>query len=192
MSYLTDQIRPKLIFVAAAIIIGAGLLGWYSTTPIKNLVQTDSLRNSPDYFITKVKVKEFDQNGELIETLNAQQTLHFVTESKTLLENPSIERYSNSGQWHAKADKGVIDDGSNDILLTDNVIATKTFLKSEDIQLSSNNMHYKDSDKSITSYGAATLTSTQGETSAGTITTYINSEEVVMTGSVRGKYETIH
>ncbi|RBP80585.1 LPS export ABC transporter periplasmic protein LptC [Marinomonas rhizomae] len=184
--------QPKsLLLIGAALIISA-FLGWYGVTPTTNLVETDSLSSSPDYFITKVKVKEFDIDGRLIEELDADQTLHYTAKSKTLLESPNMERYSKSGHWSAKADKGVIDDGSNDILLTENARATKKYLQSEDIKLSADNIHYLDQNKSLTSYGNATLTSTQGETSAGKITTYINSEEVVMTGSVRGKYETIH
>jgi lipopolysaccharide export system protein LptC len=185
-------IKPKNLSIIGAALLLVVSLGWYGTSPMQNLVQTESLSSSPDYFITKVKVKEFDTNGTLIETLDAEQTLHYIAKSKTLLETPSVERYSKSGHWSAKADKGVIEDGSNDILLTENARATKKYLQSEDIKLSADNIHYLDKDQSLTSYGNATLISTQGETSAGIITTYINSEEVVMTGSVRGKYETIH
>lgn len=185
-------LKPKNILLVGIVVVMAASISWYSTTPTANLVQADSLRGSPDYFITKVKVKEFDQNGTLLETLNAEQTLHYDSRAQTLLEQPSVERYSKLGQWNAKADKGVIEDGSNDILLTDNVRATKKYQQSEDINLSSDNMHYVDKNKSLTSYGAATLISTQGKTSANKITTYINSEEVVMTGSVRGNYETTH
>ena len=177
--------------------MGAGLtvamlLFWYGATPKQNLVLTDSLSSSPDYFITDVRVKEFDKDGLLIETLNAVQTLHYTTTSKTLLENPTIERFSKTGSWNAKSEKGVIDDGSNDILLTKNAKATKKYLQSEDIKLIADNIHYLDKDQSLISYGNPILISSQGETSANKIITYINSEEVIMTGSVRGKYETAH
>ena len=192
MLSLKTLTKPKSLLIIGATLIVIASLGWYGATPIQNLVQTDSLSSSPDYFITKVKVKEFDADGLLIETLDAEQTLHYIAKSRTLLETPHVERYSKSGHWSAKADKGVIEDGSNDILLTENARATKKYLQSEDIKLSADNIHYLDKDQSLTSYGNATLISTQGETSAGEIKTYINSEEVVMTGSVRGKYETIH
>jgi lipopolysaccharide export system protein LptC len=184
--------KPKNLLITGAAIILAASLGWYGVTPKTNLVETDSLSSSPDYFITKVKVKEFGEDGALVEIMDAEQTLHYIANSRTLLESPNVERYSKSGHWSAKADKGVIEDGSNDILLTENARATKKYLHSEDIKLSADNIHYLDNDKSLTSHGNATLISTQGETSAGEITTYINSEEVVMTGSVRGKYETVH
>ncbi|SHF61068.1 lipopolysaccharide export system protein LptC [Marinomonas polaris DSM 16579] len=192
MLSLKTLTKPKSLLIIGATLIVVASLGWYGAAPIQNLVQTDSLSSSPDYFITNVKVKEFDADGLLIETLDAEQTLHYIAKSTTLLQTPNVERYSKSGHWSAKADKGVIEDGSNDILLTENARATKKYLQSEDIKLSADNIHYLDKDQSLTSYGNATLISTQGETSAGTITTYINSEEVVMTGSVRGKYETIH
>ncbi|WP_137169863.1 LPS export ABC transporter periplasmic protein LptC [Marinomonas sp. FW-1] len=189
---LAKTLKTRNILLLAAVTVVIASISWYSTKPSRNLVESDALRGSPDYFITDVQVKEFDENGGLIETLNAKQTSHYDLKEKTLLEQPSVARYSESGQWHGKADKGVIEDGSNDILLTDNVRATKKYQQSEDIQLSSDNMHYVDKDKSLTSYGAATLISTQGKTSANKITTFINSEEVVMTGSVRGNYETTH
>ncbi|GAA0220830.1 LPS export ABC transporter periplasmic protein LptC [Marinomonas primoryensis] len=192
MQMLKKMVRfNSLLFIGAALVLVASLF-WYGATPKQNLVEANSLSSSPDYFITQVKVKEFDINGMLVETLNAQQTLHYITKSKTLLEFPSVERHSISGSWSAKADKGVIDDGSNDILLTNNARATKKYLQSDDIKLTADSVHYLDKDQSLTSQGNATLISVQGETSASTITTYINSEEVFMTGSVRGKYETIH
>lgn len=192
MLALKKLTQPKSLLIIGAAILIAAALGWYGTVPKAYLVETDSLSSSPDYFITKVKVKEFDADGSLAETLDAEQTLHYIAKSTTLLESPKVERYSKSGYWSAKADKGVIEDGSNDILLTENARATKKYLQSEDVKLKADNIHYLDSNKSLTSYGNATLTSTQGETSAGIITTYINSEEVEMTGSVRGKYETTH
>ncbi|MGO2354525.1 MAG: LPS export ABC transporter periplasmic protein LptC [Marinomonas foliarum] len=185
-------LKTKNTLILVVIIMLAIAISWYSTEPGKNLVEADALRGSPDYFVTEVQIKEFDKSGTLIESMNAKQTFHYDLQDKTFLEQPSVARYSESGQWNAKADKGVIEDGSNDILLTDNVRATKKYQQSEDINLSSDNMHYEDKNKSLTSYGAATLISTQGKTSASKITTYINSEEVVMTGSVRGSYETIH
>ena len=164
---------------------------WYGTPPKQNLVEEESLSSAPNYFITQVHVKEYNSNGVLIETLNAEQTLHYSDGSKTLLQRPSVERKSESGSWSAKSDKGVIHDGSNDILLTNNASATKKYLQSDDITLNADSIHYLDKDKSLTSQGNPALLSPQGETSADTITTYINSEEVVMTGSVRGKYETL-
>jgi len=163
---------------------------WYGAKPKQNLVSTEILSSSPDYFITQIDVKTFNEDGELIESLSSKQAFHYVNESKTLLNLPSVERRSDSGSWSAKADKGVIHDGSNDILLTENAEATKKYLQSEDITLNADSVHYLDKDQSLTSSGNATLSSTQGETSASEIITYINTEEVVMTGSVRGKYET--
>ncbi|MEP3351365.1 MAG: LPS export ABC transporter periplasmic protein LptC [Marinomonas sp.] len=182
---------PKILLLATLLIAGVAVFLWHGTSPQKNLIPTDSLSSSPDYFITQVTIKEFNQNGELIETLNAKQTLHYVDDSKTLLDSPSVARKSESGTWSAKANKGIIHDGSNDILLTDKAEAVKTYLQSEDIKLSADSIHYLDKDQSLTSQGSPMLVSTQGETSADKITTYINSEKVIMTGSVRGTYETL-
>ena len=179
------------LIIVAILTLSMALL-WHGATPKKNLVEANSLNSSPDYFITKVNVNKFDITGSLIETLNAEQTLHYISESRTLLKSPKVKRKSKSGSWSATADKGIIHDGSNDILLTQNARATKKYLQSEDLILSADNVHYLDKDQSLTSYGNAMLLTTQGETFANEITTYINSEEVVMTGSVRGNYETIH
>jgi len=184
------SLKSLSILTAAFLIISFTF--WYGVKPIQNLVEAESLSSSPDYFITEVTVKKFDNDGLLIETIHAEQTLHYVTQSKTLLEKPDVKRLSKSGSWSSQADKGVIEDGSNDILLTENASATKKYLTSEDIFLNADSVHYLDKDQSLTSRGNATLFSTQGETSADTITTFINSEEVIMTGSVRGKYETAH
>ncbi|WP_229426379.1 LPS export ABC transporter periplasmic protein LptC [Marinomonas profundi] len=165
---------------------------WYGIAPKQNLVGTESLSSSPDYFITKVQVREFNAEGVMVETMNAEQTLHYTAKSRTLLEYPTVEHFSPSGSWNAQAEKGAISDGSNDILLTDNANATKKHLQSDDIKLTADSIHYQDANQSLTSQGNAKLISTQGETTAETITTYVNSEDVVMTGSVRGKYETIY
>ncbi len=177
-----------LLLTIAAVAVG-GFLWGLKTVSQGNLVASESLKTSPDYFITKVRIKEFDRTGHLIETLNAEQTLHYVKDKKTLLEQPFIERQAELGSWHAKADKGSIEDGSRDILLTENANATKKHINSADITLSSDTIHYLDEDESLTSYGHAKLYSTQGTTTAETIIAYINSEKVVMTRSVRGHYE---
>lgn len=192
MRHMTKTFVFRIIPFIAGLFTLAALSFWYGASPSKNLVPTKSLSSSPDYFITKLNAKEFNTDGLLIETLNAEKTLHYVNQSKTLLEKPNINRQSKTGSWSAKADKGVIEDGSNDILLTKNARAIKKYLTSEDITLSADNVHYLDKDQSLTSSGDTMLFSIQGKTSANTITTFINSEEVVMTGSVRGKYETAY
>ncbi|BFM48006.1 LPS export ABC transporter periplasmic protein LptC [Marinomonas sp. THO17] len=168
------------------------MLIWYKNLPHTNLVESESLSSTPDYFITQVVALRYDAQGNLIERINAEQTLHYIQTSRTLLENPNIDRYSISGSWHAHASQGTIEDGSNDILLSRNAEAVKKYKQSEDVILHADTIHYLDQDKSLTSQGDAILISSQGKTSAGKIITYINSEEVVMTGSVRGNYETTH
>ncbi|KZN12663.1 hypothetical protein OA79_15460 [Marinomonas sp. TW1] len=182
----------RMVILMTAFAVIAMAFFWYKTAPKVNLLSTDSLSSTPDYFITDIKAQRFDARGKLIETIQAEQALHYIQAAKTRLEQPYVDRYATSGSWHAEAQQGAIEDGSNDILLTDNVIAVKKYQGSADILLNADTIHYLDQDKSLTSQGNATLTSTQGKTSAGTITTYINSEEVIMTGSVRGNYETIH
>lgn len=177
-------------FSAASSLIA--LLFWYGAKPAQSLVTIESLSSSPDYFITKLHVKTFDNDGVLIETTNATQAFHYVNQSKTLLEAPNTKRRSKSGNWSAKGDKGVIEDGNNDILLIGNARATKKHLNFEDIILHANSVHYLDKNQSLITSGDATLVSIQGETSSNTITTFINSERIVMTGLVRGKYETAH
>ncbi|MEL0635744.1 MULTISPECIES: LPS export ABC transporter periplasmic protein LptC [Marinomonas] len=179
--------------VLGVIVIALASGVFFADTPLtKNLVATQKLSSTPDYFITNIKAKEYDQNGALQETLTATQALHYNQESRTLLDNPTIQRHDSAGAWNAKGKKGVIEDGSHDILLTDDAVAVKQFSDSPDITLNADSIHYLDDKQSLTSSGNATLYSTQGKTTAKTITTYINSEEVVMTGSVRGQYETTH
>lgn len=183
-------INRKAAFWIGVIIIALFALFWANSSPKKNLVTADDLSSTPDYFITKINAKEFDQNGNLIETLTAKKGLHYTQEARTLLETPEVKRTDSTGKWEATGKKGIVDDGSRDILLTNNATAVKHYLESPDITLNADNIHYLDKDQTLTSTGNAELHSTQGETSADTIVTYINSEQVEMTGSVRGKYET--
>ncbi|MGR0279561.1 LPS export ABC transporter periplasmic protein LptC [Marinomonas dokdonensis] len=184
-----ERTAIKYLMLAIVVIAIAAVFWGVNTGRVGNLVTSESLSTSPDYFITKVRIKEFDANGKLIETLNAEQTLHYVKDKKTLLQHPYVERQAELGSWNAQADKGSIEDGSRDILLTENANATKKHINSADITLSSDTIHYLDEDESLTSYGHAKLYSTQGTTTAETIIAYINSEKVVMTRSVRGHYE---
>lgn len=178
-----------LICLAVALIM---FFLWQNQKKASNLVETSSLSNSPDYFITNISTKAFNHNGELIESINALQASHFIRESKTLLTNPNVSHYSTTGSWSASADMGVLHDGNNDILLTHNALATKTYPSAEDIILKADEVHYLDDEQSLTSQGNAKLISTQGATSAKKITSYINSDKVVMTGLVRGYYEASH
>ena len=189
MSTILKGVTSKQTLLIAAVLVAILLVFGVNTAQQDNLVASESLKSSPDYFITQVKIKEFDRNGQLIEILNAEQTLHYVKDKTTLLEQPYVERHAELGSWHAKSDKGSIEDGSRDILLTQNARATKKHQNAADITLASDTIHYLDEDESLTSYGHAKLYSTQGTTTADTIFAYINSEKVVMTRSVRGHYE---
>ncbi|REG81770.1 LPS export ABC transporter periplasmic protein LptC [Marinomonas pollencensis] len=186
------SLNAKNILIGASVIaLACGI--FFADNPLtQSLVPTEKLSSTPDYFITNINAKEFAENGMIQETLTATQALHYSQESRTLLDNPKVKRHEAAGSWHANGKKGIIEDGSHDILLTDDAVAVKQAIGSPDIILNADNIHYLDSNQSLTSSGNAVLHSTQGKTTATTIVTYINSEEVVMTGSVRGQYETTH
>lgn len=192
MSFMAKLLSLRNLMITAIIAVIAGFVLWYETKSQHPLISESVLSSTPDYFITQVNSKEFDETGMLVEALKATQALHYIQQAKTLLKKPLVNRYSISGSWNAKSNEGVIDDGSRDILLTGDVVAVKHYPESPDVILNADNVHYLDSNQSLTSYGNAKLYSTQGETTAKRIISYINSEEVVMTGSVRGQYETTH
>lgn len=190
MTIFSTLIRPKNLIITCAVTVFLGGIFYQGANTVNNLVEVETFNDAPDYFITKVHIKTFDKNGKLIESLKTEQTRHYEAASKTLLVEPIVERSSLTGNWLAKAEAGMIEDGNKDILLTGNAHAIKWHLQSKKIELHSDNVHYLDTDKSLTSYGNAALISSQGETTAEQIVTYINSEEVFMTKSVRGIYET--
>ncbi len=190
MTILNTLIRPKNLIITCTVTVFLGGVFYQGTNTVNNLVEVETFNDAPDYFITKVHVKTFDKNGKLTESLKTEQTRHYEATSKTLLVEPIVERSSLTGNWLAKAETGIIEDGNKDILLTGNAQAIKWHLQSEEIEMHSDSVHYLDRDKSLTSYGNATLISSQGETTSEKIVTYINSEEVFMTQSVRGIYET--
>lgn len=190
MTILSTLVRPKNLVIAGAITALLVFAFYQGANTASNLVAVETFNDAPDYFITKVHVKTFDQQGKLTESLKTEQTRHYEAMSKTLLVSPIVERSSLTGNWLAKAETGIIEDDNKDIILTGNAHATKWHLQSEKIEMFSDSVHYLDRDKSLTSYGNATLISSQGETSAEQIVTYINSENVFMTKSVRGIYET--
>lgn len=190
MTILSTLVRPKNLVIAGATTALLVFAFYQGANTASNLVAVETFNDAPDYFITKVHVKTFDQQGKLTESLKTEQTRHYEAMSKTLLVSPIVERSSLTGNWLAKAETGIIEDDNKDIILTGNAHATKWHLQSEKIEMLSDSVHYLDRDKSLTSYGNATLISAQGETSAEQIVTYINSENVFMTKSVRGIYET--
>ena len=190
MTIFSTLIRPKNLIITCTATVFLGIVFYQGANTVNNLVEVETFNDAPDYFITKVHVKTFDKNGQLTESLKTEQTRHYEATSKTLLVEPIVERSSLTGNWLAKAETGIIEDGNKDILLTGNAHATKWHLQSEKIEMLSDSVHYLDRDKSLTSFGNATLISSQGETTAEQIVTYINSEEVFMTKSVRGIYET--
>ena len=186
------NIKAKNLIISGAVIFIA--LGFFfaGTSSLPNLVETDKVRTMPDYIITNINAKKYDESGALRDTFTATYALHDNLSAQTLLDNPKVKRHELEGTWHATAKKGIIEDGSHDILLTGNAVAAKQFSDSPDIILNADSIHYLDSNQSLTSSGHASLYSTQGKTTAKVITTYINSEKVVITDSVRGQYETTH
>ncbi len=184
------KLQKTTIFWIGGIVIALSTFFRENLMPQENLVTTTNINITPDYFIINLDAKEFDVTGSLIESLSAKKGLHYTKEARTLLTLPQVRKNEKTGEWEAKGKKGIIEDGSHDILIIGEATAVKHYKTSPNITLHADNMHYLDNDKTLTSTGNAKLHSTQGKTSANTIITYTNSKQVKMTGSVKGKYET--
>lgn len=179
----------QILSVGSALVIVFVLFFWLGVSPKQNLLQLDSLKDTPDYFLTNVEVKSFDDQGEMFETIIADQVKHYNRSSRSLLINPKIDKANNDVLWKAEGDSGVVEDGSRDIMLTGNSKVTKNPGKPEEIQLTADKINYRDIDQILISHGNALLHSPQGRTQAEEIVARIHSEQVEMTGAVRGLYE---
>lgn len=190
MTMLNIKRQPKILIAVCLTLIMTSFVFLRDTATVNRIVESDLLNDAPDYFINEVYIMTFNKDGVLSETLKAEQTRHYRTQSKTLLVQPAVERFTATGNWAAEANTGIIEEGSKDILLTGEARATKWLRKSNKIELLSDSVHYLEQDMSLTSLGNPTLLSPQGQTTAKKIVTYIDSEKVFMTNSVRGIYET--
>lgn len=190
MTMLNIKRQPKILIAVCLTLIMTSFVFLRDTATVNRIVESDLLNDAPDYFINEVYIMTFNKDGVLSETLKAEQTRHYRTQSKTLLVQPAVERFTATGNWAAEANTGIIEEGSKDILLIGEARATKWLRKSNKIELLSDSVHYLEQDMSLTSLGNPTLLSPQGQTTATKIVTYIDSEKVFMTNSVRGIYET--
>ena len=180
---------PLISFTSAALLVIAAVF-FLGFDPKQSLLQGDVLSSSPDYFLTDVQVKVYNQDGTMVERIKASELKHYSKSAKSLLLNPKIERDESPNHWSAKGDNGIIADGSQDILLTGNSEVIRNIDTIDQINLTANQIHYNDSNQQLTSTGKATLQTKQGITSADTIIAHIHTETVSMTGRVRGTYET--
>jgi len=120
--------RRTIVFIISTI-LATGLAAnyWWPQPAGDSILHTRP--SSADYFISQVSIKQFDQQGLLINQLNAEKLEHFKNSRLSLLVAPQIlVKNSPQANWSITAKNGQLDHYSNQFVLTDRVTIEQSFL----------------------------------------------------------------
>jgi len=183
----------SLVSIALVVSLLASTTFWVGTKPKVSLVETSTLAFTPDFFLQGVNARRFNEAGNIIEKVVAQEIKHYDLEAGILfLTFPKITKYQIDTNWTISANSGNILIDSNDITLSEMANAVKGLGSNEQIILTADTIKYIDKKQILTSVGNASLHSAQEHIQADEITAFFKSNTLDIKGSVRGSHETLN
>ncbi|MCZ2723036.1 LPS export ABC transporter periplasmic protein LptC [Marinomonas sp. 15G1-11] len=159
-------------------------------TPKQSLIEAEALDSAPDYFLTDVDIKIFNQDGTAIETLSAKELKHYNESNESYLTQPNMSKSQQGNNWIAKSNFGLINDSSKDIYLNGDSEIIHTNYSGGTIHLNADIILYKETTQEIFATGNSYLLTEAGETQANDIGVNINDETISLSGEVNGQYKT--
>ncbi len=71
-----------------------------------------------DYAMSNMETKKYNNQGELISTLKAENLIHFPTKQQIQLTKPELNFSVSNQQWSLKSDTGILSESSQELILS--------------------------------------------------------------------------
>ncbi|EED33882.1 conserved hypothetical protein [gamma proteobacterium NOR5-3] len=176
--------RLSIPLVLSALLLIYTMLAPAPRLITENTVQTTSAR-VPDSYAHDVSVNDFNENGVLLGSTEAQALRRFPREGIVELDEPRRRNYSEDGEWFASARSGQLRE-KTDVLLLDHEVRLK--YASDDLQFLTDSMIINIPKQAARSTSSVRIWQADNETVAEQI--YINLDRQIasLNGSVRTVY----
>lgn len=106
------------------LLISIAASGWYFAKPEKKIrLDQQTLAVTPDVMVQELSVKQFNEQGQLVNHLTTPYLEHIPSKDTYTLTKPVIlVRQQNQPQWLIHSDKAIAISGGDKITFLDNVI----------------------------------------------------------------------
>lgn len=107
---------------AFCLLLALAGFGWYfASLPEANKLDEESLAKTPDAIFLKIKVREFDEKGELVHILESPEMQHIPEQDKNLFSSPHLIIKQDSF-WDIRAASAIAFNKADEIQLIKDVI----------------------------------------------------------------------
>lgn len=190
MKLLRRKQRSFLISSIALVLL-IGFLWVYidkDTTP--SLVKVKSSKE-PDFFMRNMRTLNYDQTGQLEQTLTANKLDSYSKGKRSNLQNPAIDLYHQQTEptWQITAKSGIVRNQGNRVDLNKNVVIHNT---DNSYQLNTEALTVYPEKNIAENNKLTTILSPQGTTTAQGIKTDLNQEHTILKNNVTGQYNAQH
>ena len=122
------MIKPKNAFRIIGLVVFALFLSWLTNflAPAKPKKPGIPEQDSHDYSLTNLRTEKFGLNGKLVYRLKARNLKHFPEKDISLLEQPVLVQYTNTGDIvETTSDNAVLRDNNKTIVMRGNVLTVQ-------------------------------------------------------------------
>jgi lipopolysaccharide export system protein LptC len=143
--------KPFYVVALIVVIFAAITVGWVYQSRSKLATVSPELEipTDIDYFLAELKYQIINKTGSLDYQLNSPYLEHFPRDDISLIRQPVIDVYRETGDWNIQAQKGELNHQQNLLLLSDDVVVKR--LGANALQISAESMLFEPDRDLITS-----------------------------------------
>jgi lipopolysaccharide export system protein LptC len=143
--------KPFYVVALIVVIFAAITVGWVyqSRSKLATVGPELEIPTDIDYFLGELKYQIINKTGSLDYQLNSPYLEHFPRDDISLIRQPVIDVYRETGDWNIQAQKGELKHQQNLLLLSDDVVVKR--LGANALQISAESMLFEPDRDLITS-----------------------------------------
>lgn len=100
----------------------AALTIWLErATQVDSGANSDKLRHDPDFIVSELTMRHFNQDGSLQHALKAKNMLHYPDDDSTHIADPALTFYANAQSTRLSARRAIVSEDGKLVTLIDDV-----------------------------------------------------------------------
>lgn len=144
-----------------------------------------------DFYMTNSKIVQFNEQGQLHYSFNAERLDHVQQTDVSLMQKPDLELWrGNEYPWHITSERGESSPNGELIDLYDNVRVERHDAKQRPFLLTTSELSYQTETDFAHTDKDVQIDSAQGITTATGMNAHLKQGTVKLLSTVRGRYET--
>lgn len=180
------HILPKGLPLALAGSI-ASLVWLFAATPQQQNRAHPNAKPAEDYFGEHVRIREYDNQGQLAQLIASPSVRHLSNGDQLLLDAPTATLFIDGKPgWTLKAGSGRMNEGGENLWLENEVQATKL---ADSSTLRTHSLRVEPQRKYAETDDAVMISAPQGTTESQGMRAFLDRDTVQLKSRVKGRYE---